>query len=647
MQASPARTPPTRRPGPPSRSCSRACARGRTPARALAGRLSPARCSSRSPWGRRVPCSTPTSSPTWSAGGVSAPRCSRSPARSRSLSVRCGTLGAQTAIARHRSGRRRRRDHRSDGHQHRAGDRGGDRPRRLRRPHRRAGVRLLLAQMGEGRRRVPHAVHPRRTAGDRRGDRGGARLVVRPLGLAAARPRPPGRDKGRPYNRAMEEPMPATPSTPPEAGAGAGVASLDALAAVSAAVEAGAGLHEVVRAAGRALGAGAALLDASSSVLAVACRSPEEERAVLGKAAGSESLELRVAERRVGELRFRPRATPGAAAVPPADALLRMVGSVIALEVDRSAAPERATEAAVARFLYDVLNRRATDRENIVARGRELGADLAGGAAVLVVRAHAYQPEEGDWRARVLAAAERSARRVASGALAAAIQLDAGRRADGEGRAAARAGTNGEGEIVIVASGRDPATPERVQGAVLRELEGRFPKHGFAVARGRSVADPVDLHRAAAEALLAANVAEASGETTLAFEETGSYRLLLSAMSEDPGELERFYSETIAPLADYDEQYETALLLTLETYLDSDGSVAGTAQRLFTHRHTIRYRLERVRELTALDIGSSDGRERLSLGLKAMRVLGYAPPAGPATERGAEAGRVPRDEAPG
>ena len=70
--------------------------------------------------------------------------------------------------------------------------------------------------------------------------------------------------------------------------------------------------------------------------------------------------------------------------------------------------------------------------------------------------------------------------------------------------------------------------------------------------------------------------------------------------------------------------------------------VAGTAQRLFTHRHTIRYRLERVRELSGLDVGSSDGREKLSLGLKAMRVLGIAAPGGPATEAGAGGGRVPR-----
>ena len=46
------------------------------------------------------------------------------------------------------------------------------------------------------------------------------------------------------------------------------------------------------------------------------------------------------------------------------------------------------------------------------------------------------------------------------------------------------------------------------------------------------------------------------------------------------------------------------------------------------------------------EVGASrprkDGREKLSLGLKAMRVLGIAAPRGPATEPGAEGGRVPR-----
>ena len=80
-------------------------------------------------------------------------------------------------------------------------------------------------------------------------------------------------------------------------------------------------------------------------------------------------------------------------------------------------------------------------------------------------------------------------------------------------------------------------------------------------------------------------------------------------MSEDPGELERFYSETIEPLAAYDEQYETELVLTVEAYLDNDGNVAATAKQLFTHRHTIRYRLERAKELCGHDV-SADGRPR-------------------------------------
>jgi len=138
-------------------------------------------------------------------------------------------------------------------------------------------------------------------------------------------------------------------------------------------------------------------------------------------------------------------------------------------------------------------------------------------------------------------------------------------------------------------------------------------------------------------------VAEGDAERpVLAFEETGAYRLLLSAMSEDPGELQRFYAETVEPLVAYDDQYETDLVQTLETFLECDGNVANTASRLFTHRHTVRYRLERVRDLSGLDVSSTDGREKLGLGLKAMRVLGIAAPRGPATERGARGGRVPR-----
>ena len=161
------------------------------------------------------------------------------------------------------------------------------------------------------------------------------------------------------------------------------------------------------------------------------------------------------------------------------------------------------------------------------------------------------------------------------------------------------------------------------------------------IGRSRRAADPVDLYRAGSEARLAVNVGEAEGRPLLAFEDTGAYRLLLPAMSEDPGELERFYAETIEPLSAYDDQYETELVATVEAYLDNDGNVAATAKQLFTHRHTVRYRLERVRELCGHDVSATEGREKLGLGLKAMRVLGIPSPRGPALEPGAEGGQGP------
>ena len=371
-------------------------------------------------------------------------------------------------------------------------------------------------------------------------------------------------------------------------------------------------------------------MDASSSVLAVACASPDDERAVLAGEAGSEKLDLQVAGRVAGTLHYRARGEE------PHPELLRTLAAILALELERARGPERASEAAVRDFLEDLVSRRLTDRENIVARGNELGADLAAGGSVIVARAVPHAPEEGDWPARVLAVAERGARAVERTCLIGGLVLRPG------GEAIDVESHDRAGEVVVLVPGPDGELARRAIGGVRRELEASLPAFTLALGRSRVASDPADLCRAAAEALLAANVAQGEDAPALNFEETGAYRLLLSSMTDNPAELRSFHEETVAPLLAYDEQYETELVKTLETFLDEDGNVAQTAQRLFTHRHTIRYRLERVKELTELDVSSTDGRERLGLGLKAMRVLGIVPPHGPALEAGAETGRVSR-----
>ncbi|HEV2998349.1 MAG TPA: helix-turn-helix domain-containing protein, partial [Solirubrobacteraceae bacterium] len=386
-----------------------------------------------------------------------------------------------------------------------------------------------------------------------------------------------------------------------DAGTPAGL-DLAALDAITEAVESGAGLPEVVRAAARALEASLAVSDAWGATLAVAARSPADERTLLAGGEGVVSIPLRVADVGVGSLHMRARREPSAS-------VRRLLVTMIASEVERVRAPERASESAAADFLRAVLARELTDREELTARARGLALELEDGASVIVARARPQAPAEEGWRARVRAVAERGARAVANRSIAALSE---------------REGASGA-EVLLLVPGGEESLAERAAAAVVREMNAGLAGFAFAVGRSRIAQDPADLPRAASEALLAANVAEGSSrEGALAFDETGAYRLLLSTMSENPEELRRFYSETVEPLVAYDEQYETDLVQTLVTFLDADGNVAGTAQRLFTHRHTIYYRLERVRELSGLDVSSTDGREKLSLGLKAMRVLGIA-----------------------
>jgi sugar diacid utilization regulator len=389
------------------------------------------------------------------------------------------------------------------------------------------------------------------------------------------------------------------------------------LDALSEAVEAGAGLPAVARAAARLLDASVALIDRSSSVLAVAGASPDQEERLLSGGEGVIKVELRVADTTVGELRYRAKTSP-------APSIARMVTTLLALELERSRAPEWASEEVAGAFVDDVLARRVTDRGDIVARGAELGADLDRGAGVLVLRAAPRAAQTGEWRGRVLTLAVRALRSLAPGSLATAE--------DAESAA----------ELAVIVPAEDDERLARAGAGLARELADSLSGFHLTIGRSRRAADPVDLYRAGSEARLAVNVGEAEGRPLLAFEDTGAYRLLLPAMSDDPAELERFYAETIQPLADYDEQYETELVLTVEAYLDNDGNVAATAKQLFTHRHTVRYRLERVRELCGHDVSSTEGREKLGLGLKAMRVLGIASPRGPALEPGAGGGKVRR-----
>ena len=105
------------------------------------------------------------------------------------------------------------------------------------------------------------------------------------------------------------------------------------------------------------------------------------------------------------------------------------------------------------------------------------------------------------------------------------------------------------------------------------------------------------------------------------FYEVGSYRLLLDIWERDPGEIRALYEDTIAPLDRYDQANGTQLTETLQVFFKNNESLSQTAQELYAHRHTIRYRLEKIAEITGLSVLDTEHKERLSLGLKARTLV--------------------------
>jgi len=369
-------------------------------------------------------------------------------------------------------------------------------------------------------------------------------------------------------------------------------------------VLAGRGLPGLARAAADVLGMPVAFVDRSGIVLAVAGATQQQEGRLTGEGEGVESIELVLGDETVGFARYLGDSGE--------TEMLEVLAAFAALEVERARSAEWGNEGAVADALRAILDGSLTDPAEILSRAEEVGCDISRGGGVIMVRAHSGSAQDGDWRARVLDMTVRTIRAIAPGSIAAMGEVE-------------------EGSIVcILVPTPDDERLVRVEDALDRELPRSLTGLNVTISRSRVALEPLEFERAAREAHLALNVGEAEGRSPIAFEATGAYRLLLGTSNE---ELHSFYSETVEPLVVYDEQYETDLVSTVEAYLDSDANVPATAKQMFTHRHTIRYRLERIRDLSGHDATATEGRERLGLGIKAMRVLGIASPRGRSKER--------------
>ncbi|HEX8221718.1 MAG TPA: helix-turn-helix domain-containing protein [Chloroflexia bacterium] len=89
---------------------------------------------------------------------------------------------------------------------------------------------------------------------------------------------------------------------------------------------------------------------------------------------------------------------------------------------------------------------------------------------------------------------------------------------------------------------------------------------------------------------------------------------LVDAMRADPQKA-AYYLGLIEPLRRYDREHNGDLLKTLSAYLRHGGNSVRTANALFIHRNSLRYRLARLQALTSLDPDDPDARLALQIAL--------------------------------
>ncbi|MFL6008182.1 MAG: helix-turn-helix domain-containing protein [Rubrobacteraceae bacterium] len=273
-------------------------------------------------------------------------------------------------------------------------------------------------------------------------------------------------------------------------------------------------------------------------------------------------------------------------------------------------------------FVDDLIKNQYGSVELLLQRAGYLDADLSEGALVLVVdiddfaryleRRKPKEPVIQELKRRLADAVRLQARQLFSNFLL-------GPRSD---------------NVILFLGPSDTETPEelpelaqRLARNVQRYAKGLLPDLTVSVGLGRYKSNPALLPDAYSEAEVALEIGHRiNGPSSVStFEGTGTYKLLFRVLQENPEELEAFYGETLEPVVRYDSRYGTELVHTLTAYLDNDASTVKTATDLFAHRHTIRYRLDRVGELTGLDVDKSEDREQLTLGIKTMQLLGRVP----------------------
>lgn len=120
------------------------------------------------------------------------------------------------------------------------------------------------------------------------------------------------------------------------------------------------------------------------------------------------------------------------------------------------------------------------------------------------------------------------------------------------------------------------------------------------------------------ESIFAQKTSEVSGSSFNYFNDIGVYSILMPYIDEIW--IHNFYNRVIMPVKNYDEKYNMELFDTAVKYIENDGKINETANALFLHKNTIRYRINKIKELLNMEDCEGSFYEQLSIAIKLHKI---------------------------
>ncbi|HET6496050.1 MAG TPA: PucR family transcriptional regulator ligand-binding domain-containing protein [Thermoleophilia bacterium] len=180
-----------------------------------------------------------------------------------------------------------------------------------------------------------------------------------------------------------------------------------------------------------------------------------------------------------------------------------------------------------------------------------------------------------------------------------------------------------EDQVVVLLQSGDLAEGDvrALAGDLLATVQDVLPDSAVLVGLGRSHPCLADLRRSYYEASYAIRICRLRGDSGMVagYAELGSYSLLLGL--QDTPSLDVFCDSVLGKLQKHDEQSSCDLLPSLAAFLEANGRWGDAADKLFIHRHSLRYRMKRVQEITGRDLSEPQDRMEFWLALKARQFI--------------------------